>query len=255
MNILTIDEATQLSEDFNLYAKDNDAFVQVPKSMLENALYGGKINLMKEPFVYPSTQGAQPSDSEIKAGLLALANTMEERETQIRFFSGSGGGSARYVQITKLNSHYFIAHVTLIAVGTSTTYRYIDGAWDVRTVGEYITGTPYGATTGSNRTVKNNTWTSLYSIVIPKGRWRLIASAYFSANATGIRNLVLSGTANSGSGDTLDKRVALNGATTWMQGTYEFDVTSDITRYLAVYQNSGSDLTCTVQQFRLTRVN
>lgn len=110
---------------------------------------------------------------------------------------------------------------------------------------------------GTVSSVPNETWTTLASLVIPRGTWLIVLHASFASNSSGTRRLLLSASQNSGTSPSdvyIDYRPALpSGVRTHCHVVAVRKVTSDTPMYMNAYQGSGGTLSAT-WQYQLTRI-
>ena len=100
----------------------------------------------------------------------------------------------------------------------------------------------------SSQTVSTGNYKSLGSFTLTTGTWIVSYKAEFSANASGLRRIMLTSSSGSNS-PTANSRITAHAASNSVMDigwTTMIKVTStSATRYLTAYQNSGSDLTVT----------
>jgi hypothetical protein len=98
----------------------------------------------------------------------------------------------------------------------------------------------------SGVSVSVDTGTKLLSITLPAGTWVISACASFSANGAGRRQINIyttSGYSNVGINSCPVQVPAVSDSSTCISSSAIIQITSSVTYYLNVYQNSGSSLT------------
>lgn len=101
-----------------------------------------------------------------------------------------------------------------------------------------------------NTLVSSGTWTTAGSITVPAGPVLVLCYASFQSNATGHRLLLMAESSTSTSRAFLvahDYRMAYNGNITGLHCMFTANNSVQRTYYGRVYQDSGSDLRCTVR--------
>lgn len=105
-------------------------------------------------------------------------------------------------------------------------------------------------TLSPTKTITSGTsWQNIMSFDLTPGLWLLEFTARFSSNATGYRGISIS-TSSGGSAQTYllqDMRRAVSGSLTYCKITATYRAAANVTRYLNAIQNSGADLTFSMQ--------
>ena len=108
--------------------------------------------------------------------------------------------------------------------------------------------------------VGNSSWTRVGSVILPSGRWLIVATARFASNNTGRRGILISTSSSVSSADNAVGQLAVNSSNA-TSGSYTYvqthwitsNLSSSTTFYLQAWQNSGSALS-TLPRIRAVRI-